>query len=105
MRDLWLIPTRRLPLAALSATFLLILGGLAVFTASAGVPNPFPAGTGPWINPDYRSDDCPGDQVCAEWPNPGNNTVSVCCIDEATVGTYQDYDTSCRTLLGVRPLT
>lgn len=93
---------RRGALLALAALSLVPLGVFAVLTAEAGVPNPFEAGSGPWMNPVYDASECPGDQICAEWPNPDNGTTSVCCIDDTNLGTYQGYDDTCQRLITVR---
>ncbi len=79
-------------LAGFAAVILLALGGAAVFTAGAQLPPPAGMG-GPWVNA-ASSYDCQQESagtICAEWPNALNNTVTVCCIPEALVGTNQGF--------------
>lgn len=91
---------RRRLLAALAACSFLALG-LAGFQTLAADPVPFEAGSGPWRN-GAPEESCPQGTICAEWPDEENNTVTVCCVDQSIIGTYQYFQNDCMVMIGQR---
>ncbi len=82
---------------------LLILGLMAALTVQATVPNPIEAGSGPWRTAiEENCENVEEGTVCAEWPSPRTNTVTVCCVDPDIVGTYQGIGQACSVQLTQR---
>ncbi len=90
-----------------TAAVLILIVGVFVPLGSGAVPpgsGPTPIGNeGPWLNavPNYE---CGEGAVCAEWPNFDTNTSTVCCIDEALLGSFQGIGDNCYVNFGVRVL-
>ncbi|MCH9648734.1 MAG: hypothetical protein K0U98_10880 [Deltaproteobacteria bacterium] len=81
---------------------LITLGFGVAFTTSARRSIPvFDSSGGPWRNVSPFAS-CPGDTLCAEWPQASTNVAITCCIDEDDIGTSDPE--SCQLFLSIRPL-
>lgn len=94
-------PIRRWRLFGILATSLCLAAGLLGIRSLAADPVPISIDSGPWRSA-APEESCPQGTICAEWPDEAQNTVTVCCIDPALVGTYQWFQNECLVMVGQR---